>query len=259
MSASEEVLAERRGAALWITINRPERRNALTEGVLEQIGAAWRSADADPEVRVIVLTGGGERAFCAGADLHAGRNFAFEHERPTTLYADLARTARQAQKPSIARVNGSCMAGGMGLLGMTDLVIAAHSAVFGLPEIRIGLFPMQVCALLNGIVSRRELRHWSLSGERFDSAEALRTGLVNVVVADAELDAAVDRQVRTLALGSPVAMRRGLLALRSIEDLDFDSGLALAEAQIGLTALTEDAREGIAAFNEKRPPRWVIE
>ena len=253
-----EVLHERRGPALWITINRPARRNALTDEVLQGIARGYDSAENDAGVRAIVLTGSGNKAFCAGADLKPGHNFAFDHGRPTTPYADLARRARSARVPSIARVNGACMAGGMGLLGMVDLAIAASSATFGLPEVRVGLFPMQACALLQDLVPRRVLREWSLCGDRFDATAALRAGLVNALVAPDALDAAVDGLVERLTAGSPVAMRRGLWALRHMEDSGFDDALALGEAQIGLAALTEDAREGMAAFNEKRPPGWVV-
>ncbi len=258
MNDGVEVLIEHRGPALWITINRPARRNALTDGVLEGIARGYERAENDSDVRVIVLTGSGDKAFCAGADLEPGRNFAFDHARPTTPYADLARRAHLSRIPSIARVNGACIAGGMGLLGMTDLAIAVSSAMFGLPEVRIGLFPMQACALLQDLIPRRVLREWSLCGDRFDAATALRAGLINAIVAPEELDAAVDRFVDRIAAGSPVAMRRGLWALRRMEESGFDEALAFGEAQIGLVALTEDAREGIVAFNEKRHPRWVL-
>ncbi len=252
------VLTARRGAALWITINRAARRNALNDEVLEGIARGYEAAESDAGVRAIVLTGSGDKAFCAGADLTPGDNFAFDPARPTTVYADLARRARSARVPSIARVNGACMAGGMGLLGMVDLAIASSGAVFGLPEVRIGLFPMQACALLQDLVPRRVLREWSLCGDRFDAATALRTGLVNAVVAPDALDAAVDQWVERLLAGSPMAIRRGLWALRCMEDSGFDGALAFGEAQIGLAAKTEDAREGLAAFNEKRPPPWAV-
>jgi enoyl-CoA hydratase/carnithine racemase len=259
MNDGDEVLIERRGPALWITINRPERRNALTDGVLRGIRSGYESADADAGVRVIVLTGSGDRAFCAGADLEPGRNFGFDYARPTTVYADLARRARSARVPSIARVNGACMAGGMGLLGMTDLAVASAGAVFGLPEVRVGLFPMQAYALLQDLVPRRILREWSLCGDRFDAAVALRAGLVNAVVPADGLDATVQGFVDRITAGSPMAICRGLWALRRMEASGFDQALAFGEAQIGSAALTDDAREGIAAFNEKRPPRWVVE
>lgn len=257
MTAADPVICQRRGNAYWISINRPERRNALTDEVLEEVARAWREAVADGRVRAIVLTGVGDRAFCAGADLTPGRNFRSNMGEPTLAYADLARLLRASPKPSIARVNGACVAGGMGLLAMTDIAIAAESARFGLPEVRVGLFPMQVCALLDGLVSRRTLRAWSLGGELFGAAEALGAGLVTAVVPDSELDQAVEEQVRRLCAGSPVAMRRGLAMLRRIEGLDADSALAFAEAQIALASMSDDAREGLTAFNEKRPPRWA--
>ena len=259
MSANAEVLTERRGAALWITINRPARRNALTDAVIEAIACGFRAAESLPQPRAIVLTGAGDKSFCAGADLKPGENFDFDSARPTTPYAQLARLARASSVPSIARVNGMCLAGGMGLLAMTDLAVATSTAVFGLPEVRVGLFPMQAAALLQGLVPRRMLKEWCLSGERFDASVALRAGLVNEVVAPDELDAAVDRIVGRLALGSPVAMRRGLWVLRHMEGLSLEAALAYGEAQIGVAALTDDAREGIAAFNEKRRPRWIQE
>jgi len=257
VSDAPEVLLECRGAALWITINRPARRNAITDGVLEGIATGFRRADADSAIRAVVLTGAGDMAFCAGADLEPGRNFAFDTTRPTTSYADLARLVHGSRVPSIARVNGACMAGGMGFLGMTDLAVASSTAVFGLPEVRIGLFPMQAAAMLQDLVPRRVLREWSLCGDRFDAAAALRAGLVNDVVSPDQLDAGVQRFVERLLAGSPVAIRRGLFALRHMEDNGFAQALAFGEAQIGLAAQTDDAREGIAAFNEKRKARWV--
>jgi enoyl-CoA hydratase/carnithine racemase len=258
MSAEPEVLLERRGRALWITINRPQRRNALNDAVLRRIADGYHQAAQSRDVRAIVLTGAGDRAFCAGADLEPGQNFAFNHDDPSKPYADLARIAQASPLPSIARVNGACVAGGMGLLGMVDMAVSASTAVFALPEARVGLFPLQVCALLKDMVPRRLLREWSLCGERFGPAEALRAGLINAVVAPEELDAATERYVAQICAGSPVALRRGLWTLRQLDDQSFGHALAFAEAQIGLAALTADAREGIQAFNEKRPPGWTV-
>ena len=132
----QAVLHERRDRAFWITINRPEKRNALNAEVIAGIRDGYAKAHADPEVRAIVLTGADRKAFCAGADLRPGEGFEFDLSRPATAYADLMRDARRATLPAIARVNGSCMAGGMGLLCMVDLAIAVDDAHFGLPESR---------------------------------------------------------------------------------------------------------------------------
>src|SRR4029079_18755772 len=127
----------------------------------------------DPDVRVIVLTGAGEKAFCAGADLqNTGGAFAADFSRPNVDYADLLRLWQNATKPAIARVNGVCMAGGMGLLCMTDMAIAADHAAFGLPEVKVGVFPMQVMSLLQAIAPPRLINEWALTGEPFDANAA---------------------------------------------------------------------------------------
>jgi methylglutaconyl-CoA hydratase len=152
---------EKRGQAFWITINRPEKRNALNGEVIAGIARGYRDAHDDKDVRVIVLTGAGDKAFCAGADLqNSGAAFAMDFARPNADYADLLRLSQNSTKPSIARVGGVCMAGGMGLLCMTDMAVAADHVIFGLPEVKVGVFPMQVLSLLQG--SRRG--GWSMSG-----------------------------------------------------------------------------------------------
>jgi enoyl-CoA hydratase/carnithine racemase len=253
----DPVLVEKRGSALWITLNRPDKRNAFNAEVLAGIGEGWRRANADPEVRAVVLTGAGEKAFCAGGDLQPGQAFAFDCARPSTDYADLVRAVARSTVPSIARVNGVCVAGGMGLLCMTDLAIAVDTAVFGLPEVKVGLFPMQVLVMMEGLVPRRVLREWSLTGESFDARAALAAGLVNHVVPVAELDAKVEGLVSKLAASAPTAIRRGKYAIRAMAGMGFEEALAYAEAQIAVMPQTEDAREGLAAFNEKRRPRWT--
>ena len=171
------VLHDKRGHAFWITINRPDKRNAINADVIAGIRAGYRAAHADADVRVIVLTGAGEKAFCAGADLQPGKGFAFDPAKPNLDYADLMRDAHNATLPSIARINGVCMAGGMGLLCMTDMAVAADHVQFGLPEVKVGVFPMQVMSLLQQIAPRRRVREWALSGEPFDAAQALQAGL----------------------------------------------------------------------------------
>lgn len=251
------VLHQRDGAVFRITINRPEKRNALNAEVLAGLRDGWRAAHADPAVRVIVLSGAGDKAFCAGADLQPGKGFAYDLARPNLDYADLLRETQGSTLPSIARVNGTCMAGGMGLLCMTDLAIAADGVVFGLPEVKVGVFPMQVLSLLQRIAPRRKVREWSLTGEPFGAAEALESGLVNYVVPAAGLDAKVDWLAARLADKSPTAVRRGKYAMQAIESMGFEQAIAYTESQIAVLSMTEDAREGMAAFNEKRKPSWT--
>ncbi len=254
--SADAVLLERRDAALWITINRPEKRNAINADVIAGIRRGYAEAHADAQVRVIVLTGAGDKAFCAGADLQPGVGFAFDPARPGTDYADLLRMARAATLPSIARVGGVCMAGGIGLLAMTDFAIAADSAVFGLPEVKVGLFPMQVLSLLQELVPRRVLLEWCVTGEPFDARAALESGLLNHVVPAADLDAKVAWLVGRVADKSPTAIRRGKYALRAMASMSFEEAIAYTESQIVSLAQTEDAREGMAAFNERRRPQW---
>ncbi len=251
------VLHEKRDRAFWITINRPDRRNALNAEVVAGLREGWRLAHADPEVRAIVLTGAGEKAFCAGGDLQPGAGFAFDLAQPTLDYADLLRETQAGTLPSIARINGSCMAGGIGLLCMTDLAVAADTVQFGLPEVKIGLFPMQVLSLLQRIVPRRVLREWCLSGEPFGAAEAKEAGLLNHVVPADALDAKTQWLLERLTGTSPTAIRRGKYAMRALEAMSFDEGIAFTEGQIALLAGTQDAKEGLASFNEKRAPVWT--
>jgi methylglutaconyl-CoA hydratase len=254
---NDAVIIEQRDQALWITINRPDKRNAINAGVVEGITRGWKQAHDDPSVRVIVLTGAGDKAFCAGADLQStGAAFAFDFSKPNVDYADLLRLAQNSTKPSIARVNGTCMAGGMGLLCMTDMAIAGDNVQFGLPEVKVGVFPMQVMSLLQDIAPRRLIAEWSLTGEPFDAATARDAGLLNYVVPGAELDAKVEWLVKRLTDKSPTAIRRGKYAMRAIAAMSFDESIAYTESQIALLAMTEDAKEGLKAFAEKRKPVW---
>jgi enoyl-CoA hydratase/carnithine racemase len=254
---TQAVVYEKRGSASWITISREEKRNALNGEVIAGVADGVRRAHADPSVRAIVVTGAGEKAFCAGADLQPGQGFAFELSRPNLAYADLIREAASATLPMIARVNGACLAGGMGLLCMTDLAVAASDVMFGLPEVKVGVFPMQVIALMQDLVPRRMLREWCLTGEPFEADAALAAGLVNYVVPRAELDLKTEWLIARLGDKSPTAIRRGKYAMRAMASMSFEAALAHAEAQMAVMPLTEDAKEGLAAFSEKRAPSFT--
>lgn len=257
MSEPDAVLTERRGTVLWITINRPERRNAINAAVIEGIHAALAGLDRDRAVRAAVLTGAGDKAFCAGGDLEGGTEiFGNGDDEPGSPFGRLARLARGVGVPLVARVNGACVAGGVGLLALCDLAFAADHARFGLPEARIGVFPMQVLAMLKRIVLPRHAAELALTGEMIDARRAFEIGLVNRVVPAGRLDAEVDEMLAALTAGSPAALRRGKYAIAAMEHMDFEAAIAFAEGQIALAAQTDDAREGVAAFREKRRPRW---
>jgi enoyl-CoA hydratase/carnithine racemase len=248
------VNASRHDARLVLTIERPERRNALNADVIRALHEALHRAKSDDTVRAVVLTGAGDEAFCAGADLGANA-FEFEHATPTSAYADLLRTARTLDVPLVARVNGACMAGGMGLLAMCDLAIATPRAIFGLPEAKVGVFPMQVLAVLQAQVPQRWLAQMCLTGEPIDAARAWDIGLVNEVADD--LDGAIERLLSRLLSNSPTALRRGLYAMKAMRSMSFEEAIAFGEGQIGLLAMTQDAREGLAAYKDKRKPQWT--
>ncbi len=251
------VVFEKRGEAFWITINRPEKRNALNAEVIAGIRAGYAQAHADPDVRAIVLTGAGDKAFCAGADLQPGKGFAFDLSKPNVDYADMLRSAYHATLPTIARINGTCMAGGIGLLCMADLAVAADHVQFGLPEVKVGVFPMQVLSLLQHLVAPRTVREWCITGEPFSAAEAQRAGLLNYVVPASELDSKLEWLIARIADKSPTAIRRGKYAMQAIASMSFEESLTHMESQIALLTMTGDAQEGLAAFNEKRKPNWT--
>lgn len=254
------VLTERRGAALWVAINREERRNALSEEVLDLIGQAVEEADRDPSIRSLVLTGVGEKAFCAGADLSKGQGtFTSGSDETTTGFGRLARRCQVFTKPIIGRINGACVAGGMSLLGLCDLVVAADHAVFGLPEARVGVFPMQVLVLLKDRMIPAHFNELALLGERIPASRAVEIGLVNRVVPTAELDDVVTSWGDLIRRGSPSAIKRGRYAAKAMEHMSFEQAMPFAETQITVTSRTDEAREGIAAFNEKRRPSWDTE
>lgn len=253
-SPEPELLSRQHDGVLWLTINRPERRNAISPAVLAGLSEALGRANQDREVRAIVLTGVGDKAFCAGADLQTGQSFKFDYSEPTQGMANLFRLTRQLNVPLIARVGGACMAGGMGLMAMCDMAVAAPHAVFGLPEVKVGVFPAQVLSVLSGLIGPRALTELCITGEPITAAQALQLGLINHVSDD--LDAGVQALLGRFLDKSPAAIRRGLYLMKRIGTMSFEQSMAFAESQIALFALTKDAAEGQAAFREKRKPRW---
>ena len=251
---SPHLLEEMRGPVMWLTINREERRNAISTDMLASMSAALVRANQNRDVRAVVITGAGNRAFCAGADLQSGKSFKFDYSEPYVGFANLFRQARQLTVPLIARVNGACMAGGMGIMGMCDMAVSSREAIFGLPEVKVGLFPAQVLSVIGHLLPRRILAEMCITGEPLSAEQALAHGLVNHVFDD--LDAGVQWLLARLLDKSPAAIRRGLYTMKKIEAMAFEESMAFTESQIGLFALTQDAAEGQLAFREKRKPVW---
>ena len=253
------VLVEVADGVARLTLNRPEVRNALNAALLGELEGALRRLEDDPGARVIVLRGAGDRAFCAGADLkHVG-------DRGTTLQAresfgGLARILEHMARmrtPVIAQVHGYALAGGCGLAAGSDIVVAAEDAVFGLPEIKVGLLPLIVMAPILRAVGRKRAMLMILSGEPVSAREACEMGLVSRVVPAAELEAAVGGLARTLAGYSPAALGLAKEAAATAPDLEYGAALRYLRELLTLVALSDDAREGIAAFFERRPPRFT--
>lgn len=251
---SQDLIVTHDGPVLRLTINREERRNAMSADVLNGISAAFDRAETDRSIRVIVLTGAGDKAFCAGADLQ-GDAFKIDPSEPYQRYANLMRRSRQVTVPIVARVNGACMAGGMGLMAMADMVVAHERAVFGLPEVKVGVFPAQVLAMISNLVPPRALNELVITGEPITAVEARSIGLVNYVTSD--LDAKTDWLVSRIVDKSPAAIRRAVYTMKRLPDMTFEAAAAFTESQIALTSATEDAKEGTTAFREKRKPNWT--
>ena len=262
------MVTERSGAVSRITINRPDRRNAMSWEVMTGLRQALAAAGADPEVRVVVLTGAGDDAFCAGADLGgmgsghgagAGADddgFLARH-RSRGVLAEVFEDLWHLGKPTIARVQGWAMAGGLGLALACDLVVASDRARFGAPEINVGLWPYMITVPLMRSMPPKKALELMLTGRVVDAAEALRIGFVTEVVAHEGLDAAVGELAATLSSKSPAVMKLGRDAFYGIWDMAASDALAHLHALLTLTNQTEDAAEGIAAFLEKRSPNWT--
>lgn len=240
-----------------MTIDDPERRNPLSNEVISDLAAAVDRAASDPEVRVLVFTGAGDRAFSAGGDLSGGfvDTPVATHAARGAL-AELFRSMRRCGKPTVARVNGHALGGGLGLAAACDIVVAADHARLGTPEISIGLWPMLISAVLQEVMPRRAALEMMLMGSRLSAHEAREVGLITRVVPSEELDAVVDQIVTTLASRSPATLRMGRDAFYTVADMDFDTALQHLHGGLTAIAATEDAVEGVAAFLQKRPAEW---
>jgi enoyl-CoA hydratase/carnithine racemase len=257
-----DVLIEKRGHVLWMTINRPEQRNALTNDVLRALTGALRDARGDPALRAIVITGAGDRAFCAGADLKAaaardGSAFQVPPGAVENALATFFAEVERCTLPLVARVNGHAMGGGLGLVAACDLAVAADDALFATPEVKVGVYPLLITTYLMRLVPRRKLAEMALVGEPLDAARAVEYGLVNAAVPRAELDAKVDALVAALTERSPTAIRLGKHALHAVQDMTLAQCLDYMTLMLDRLAQTEDAREGFAAFTGKRKPDWT--
>ena len=255
----EELLVEKSGGVACFTINRPERRNALSWQVIRSLRREVSEARDDPDVRVVVLTGAGEKAFSAGADLGgmsaADAGHLAQHDARGEL-AGLFEDLWSLGKPTIARVQGLALAGGFGLALACDLVVASEQARFGAPEIGVGLWPFMITVPMVRSMPPKRALEMMLSGRTVDAAEAERIGFVTRVVPAADLDGAVNELAASIVSRSPAVVRLGRNAFYAVWDMSTSEALAYLHSMLTITTSTEDAVEGITAFLEKRPPEW---
>lgn len=250
---STATLYEVRGPAAWITLNRPEKRNALGDDMVAEVLAGLDRALGDGAVRLVVLTGAGT-AFCAGADLKSGGIAASEGETP---FVTLMKKIWNAPKPVIGRINGHAFGGGVGLAAACDLTVAADTAQFSFSEVRIGVIPAMISVVVLPKLGIQNGMWLFLTGERFDAARAVALGLVHRAVPAAELDRAVEEVIGMVRLGGPNAIREAKQLVRQIPGLDMDEAFRRTSEKIAALFASDEAAEGMRAFAEKRKPDWA--
>ncbi|SNR92736.1 Enoyl-CoA hydratase/carnithine racemase [Haloechinothrix alba] len=252
---------ERHGHVVTVTIDRPQRRNAMSFETLQSLRDGVARARAESDVRLLVITGAGDKAFCAGADLGGVRGEELDaeaaHEDRGRL-AELFRTMWSSGIPTVAKVHGYALAGGFGLAMACDIVIASDDAVFGTPEVGVGLWPYMITVPLLRSMPPKVALELMMTGRRVGAVEAQRLGFVNEVVAPGELDAAVDRVGEQIVAQSPTAIRLGRTSFYRALDSSTEQALALLQSMLSVATTTADASEGVAAFAEKRTPVWKV-
>jgi enoyl-CoA hydratase/carnithine racemase len=252
-----KIVVVRAAGVETVTLNVPERRNAIGPQMTNELLWALEDAANAEDVRVVVLTGAG-KAFCAGGDFQQMTGEADAQALPSKGdYADLLLTMTRFEKPIVAKVNGHAMGGGLGLVVAATFALAATGAQLGTPEIQVGLFPMMIMAVLARVVSRRRLVKMMLLGEKVSAEEGARIGLVNEAVAPGDLDAAVSALAAALGEKSPMTIKLGLRAFAAQDDMDLADALPMLRGRLAECLATDDAREGLMAFLEKRAPRWT--
>jgi len=247
------------GGVATIALDQPETRNALSDDLLDDLLAAFAAARDDAAVRCVVLTSTHDSVFSAGGDLESFGSDVPPVDRylASDRFPRLFALIGTLGKPVVCAASGHVLAGALGLALACDLVIAMDTATFGTPEINIGLFGFMIAVLISRNVGRKKMSELLLLGERIDAEEAHRLGIVNRVVAPGAFHAAVDEWAASLAAKSPLLLKLGKDALYAQQDLDFEEALTYQRAQLAIALSSDDAREGVAAFFEKREPRWT--
>lgn len=254
---ADELLSEKRKDVLWLTLNRPEVHNAMNAAMTDALTEAIRAASDEASLRAVVITAAGNRSFCSGADLKESAGGMFLSRDGTNPIADVMRAIETCDKIVIARINGRVLAGGLGLIAACDLAYTADHAQFGLPEVRVGLFPAMVAAKVLAKIPMNRLHEMAYLGQPIGAEEAEHIGLVNRAVPSAELDSVIEEVLACLRQNAPGAIAAGKAALLAMRDTPSVERLAFAESVIAKIGSSEEAREGRQAFAEKRPPVWA--
>jgi methylglutaconyl-CoA hydratase len=261
----ETILVTRRGAIAEIALNRPQIHNAFDDALIAALTQALAAAEADPEIRAVVLTGNGS-CFSAGADLNWMRGMAGASEQENCAdslrLAQLMRNLQFLSKPTIARVNGSAYGGGVGLVACCDIAIGVDTAKFALSEVKLGLVPAVISPYVVAAIGLREARRLFITGEVFDAATAARIGLLHAAVSASDLDEAIERQVYLLAKAGPLAQREAKqLALRigGVERAEAERIDTANAALIARLRVSKEGQHGLTAFLDKRAPAWVVQ
>lgn len=253
---SDDLLYAVKDSTAFLTINRESRRNAISQEMITSLLAHLDHVDGDADIRAVCITGSGEKAFCSGADLAVTLTNEQDRLRGVKNYATLLKKMSRFGKPIVARVNGPCLAGGLGLMLSCDIVIARDDAYFCTPEVNVGIFPMMVGALLYQNVSRKKAVEMVLTGRKVPAREAEAMGLITKAVEPAALDKAIGETLDLLTSKSPIGTRIGKHAFRTMMDMEFDQAVDYLCEALGKVIATEDAMEGMRAFMEKRKPEF---
>jgi enoyl-CoA hydratase len=255
---ADEVRYEVRDQAAWLTIDREERRNALSPGIIQGLIDSLASAAIDDRARAVVITGAGDKAFCAGGDIGGFQQAAQDQdvESAPTAISRLLDALWWHPKPTIARVNGKALGGGFGLLLACDLAIAVSDTEVGTPEIDIGLWPHVITVVIQRRLPRAIALELMLTGRRMPIEEAARWGIVNRSVPRPELDSAVQALVDQIAAKSPHVVRLGKRSFAGAEDRAWGAAIEHLKERLAENLQAEDLVEGVSAFLQKRKPDW---
>jgi enoyl-CoA hydratase/carnithine racemase len=253
--SESELLYEVKGTAAWITLNREYRRNAISIEMIDLFNEHLDNAAADDTVRSVCITGVGDKAFCTGADLLA----AFGQDDPSAgpkKYANLLKKMNAFPKPIVARLNGHCLAGAMGLMLSCDIVYAREGIKIGTPEVKVGLFPMMIGALIFRNAVRKKALEMIYTARMYTPEQAEEMGLVTRVFPADQLDVETEKVLAEIGAQGPVAIAFGREALAKAQEMPLDDALDYLCDKLGQVLKTEDATEGLTAFMEKRKPEW---